>query len=106
MQKPPTPACKAAHASKAAQARIAGLTHDNALLAVKLTQRVEHVESTRIQSICFGAPLCSYIDQGGSLLVQHCIQIPSKGLSAQLASTRSPGWTPGSVLIRSITSRR
>jgi hypothetical protein len=36
MQRHPTPACKAAHASKAAQARIAGLTHDNALLAVKL----------------------------------------------------------------------
>jgi hypothetical protein len=36
MQRHPTPACKAAYASKAAQARIAGLYHDNALLAVKL----------------------------------------------------------------------
>jgi hypothetical protein len=35
-QRHPTPACKAAHARKAAQARIAGLTHDNAVLAVKL----------------------------------------------------------------------
>jgi hypothetical protein len=38
MQRHPTPACKAAHASKAAQARttVTGLTHNNALLAVKL----------------------------------------------------------------------
>jgi hypothetical protein len=38
MQRHPTLAChgKAAHARKAAQARIAGLTHDNAMLAVKL----------------------------------------------------------------------
>jgi hypothetical protein len=36
MQRHPTPACKAAHASNAVQARIAGLNHDNALLAVML----------------------------------------------------------------------
>jgi hypothetical protein len=36
MQSHPSPKCKAARACKAAHARKAGLTHDNALLAVKL----------------------------------------------------------------------
>jgi hypothetical protein len=39
MQRSLNPACKAAHVSNAAHARIAGLTHDNALLAVKFNMQ-------------------------------------------------------------------
>jgi hypothetical protein len=40
MQSHPSPKCKAARACKAAHARKAGLTHDNALLAVMVVQHV------------------------------------------------------------------
>jgi hypothetical protein len=65
MLRHPTPACKAAHASKAAQARIAGLTHATVLLAVKLNMyyvlpvrsKLESTASGRIQSIMLQSPV-------------------------------------------------